>query len=109
MSFVHKVPTTYLNLIEEMINHMETEPSAPEMMPEPSIAHQFAVEIFAHWLVLVILLDNVWWIGGIGAWELERFVSVRKRVGWEMCLWNRDRDWWPESMLEISRHFDKHR
>jgi hypothetical protein len=109
MSFVHKVPTTYLNLIEEMINHMETEPSAPEMMPEPSIAHQFAVEIFAHWLVLVILLDNVWWIGGIGAWELERFVSVRKRVGWEMCLWNRDRDWWPESMLEISRQFDKHR
>ncbi|KAK4041120.1 hypothetical protein C8A01DRAFT_45661 [Parachaetomium inaequale] len=109
MSFVHKVPTTYLNLIEDMIVLMETEPSALEMMPEPSIAHQFAVEIFAHWLVLVILLDNVWWIGGIGAWELERFVSVRKHVAWSMCLWNRDRDWWPESMLEISRQFDKYR
>lgn len=78
-------------------------------MPEPSLAHQLAVEIFANWLVLVILLDDVWWIGGIGAWELARFVSVRHRPGWEMCLWNRDRDWWPESMLEISRQLDKHR
>jgi hypothetical protein len=56
-----------------------------------------------------MLLDNVWWIGGIGAWELERFVAVRRYGGWEGCLWNRDRDWWPESMLEIGRQFDKHR
>ncbi|KAK4234935.1 hypothetical protein C8A03DRAFT_18248 [Achaetomium macrosporum] len=109
MSFVHKVPTAYLSLIEDMISLIDTGPPASGTMPEPSIAHQLAVEIFANWLVLVILLDNVWWIGGIGAWELGRFLSVRKYPGWEMCLWNRDRDWWPESMLEISRQFDKHR
>lgn len=136
MSLVHRVPTTFLNLIEDMINLIDnaaaaataapaprptacgielvvSAPSPPPPpsppMPEPSLAHQLAVEIFANWLVLVILLDDVWWIGGIGAWELARFVSVRHRPGWEMCLWNRDRDWWPESMLEISRQLDKHR
>jgi hypothetical protein len=117
MSFVHKVPSAYLDLIENMIGVIDdagppspsTTGGGPRRMPEPSIAHQLAVEIFANWLVLVILLDNVWWIGGIGAWELGRFVSVRRYPGWEACLWNRDADWWPESMLEVSRQFDKHR
>ncbi|KAH6838549.1 hypothetical protein B0I37DRAFT_387151 [Chaetomium sp. MPI-CAGE-AT-0009] len=109
MSLVHKVPTPFLNLIEEMIGLIQVDESACEAMSAPSIAHQLAVEIFAHWLVLVMLLDNVWWIGGIGAWELGRFVSVRRRGGWEMCMWNKDRDWWPESMFEIGKQFDKHR
>ncbi|KAH6635886.1 hypothetical protein F5144DRAFT_487021 [Chaetomium tenue] len=109
MSFVHKVPTAYLGLIEEMIGLMQMQEVGVGMGEVPSVAHQLAVEIFAHWLVLVMLLDNVWWIGGIGAWELERFVGVRRCEGWEGCLWNRDRDWWPESMLEIGRQFDKYR
>ena len=109
MSFVHKVPTAYLGLIEEMIGAMGMGMGMGVGEGVPSVAHQLAVEIFAHWLVLVMLLDNVWWIGGIGAWELERFVAVRRCVGWEGCLWNRDPDWWPESMLEIGRQFDKHR
>ncbi|KAK3938944.1 hypothetical protein QBC46DRAFT_291384 [Diplogelasinospora grovesii] len=118
MAFIHKVPTRYLNLVEEMISLIQMEAlgggeitlgSSASMAPEPSMAHQLAVEIFAHWLVLVILLDNVWWIGGIGAWELRRIVSFRKDVRWRMCLWNKDEDWWPESMFEVSRQFDKHR
>ncbi|KAK3295297.1 uncharacterized protein B0H64DRAFT_322663 [Chaetomium fimeti] len=109
MSFVHKVPTAYLNLIEDMIGRLQADEADEAACEAPSIAHQLAVEIFAHWLVLVMLLDNVWWIGEIGAWELGRFVEVRRRGGWEMCMWNRDRDWWPESMLEIGRQFDKHK
>jgi hypothetical protein len=114
MAFIHKAPTGFLNLVEEMLSFMQAvtdsseEPWTPSTL-EPSIAHQLAVEIFAHWLVLVILLDNVWWIGGIGAWELGRVVSLRKEGRWRMCMWNRDEDWWPESMFEVSRRFDKHR
>lgn len=110
MSFIHKVPTSYLNLIECMIGLIQTgPPDGTVPTTEPSLAQQLAVEIFAHWLVLVIMLDNVWWIGGIGAWELGRVVSVRKDMRWRACLWNEDVDWWPESMFEISRQFDKHR
>ncbi|KXX73560.1 hypothetical protein MMYC01_210178 [Madurella mycetomatis] len=136
MAFIHKAPARYLSLVDEMIDLIQTEPVAPssgggsgdgdddddEMIitpdfpestttaPEPSIAHQLAVDIFAHWLVLVIMLDNVWWIGGIGAWELGRIVAYRREGWWwHNCLWSRDEDWWPESMFEVSRQLDKYR
>ncbi|KAK1753724.1 hypothetical protein QBC47DRAFT_387008 [Echria macrotheca] len=127
--FIHKVSPAFLNLVEHVINRMQTtnatdgsqqvemtdDPMSGWAMPESveniSLAHQLAIEIFAHWLVLVILLDNVWWIGGIGSWELGRLVQELRGQPrrWSGCLWLSDENWWPESMLEISRQFDKHR
>ncbi|GAB1319429.1 hypothetical protein MFIFM68171_09639 [Madurella fahalii] len=125
MAFIHKAPAGYLSLVEEMIDLIQTDATTPsggggdEMTLdspasmtatlEPSIAHQLAIDIFAHWLVLVIMLDNVWWIGGIGAWELGRIVACRRDGRWRNCLWNREEDWWPESMFEVSRQLDKYR
>ncbi|KAI7977166.1 hypothetical protein EIK77_005371 [Talaromyces pinophilus] len=113
MAFIHKVPTKFLNLVEEMLSLIHTNSTDSDRIswatPDVSIAHQLAIDIFAHWLVLVVLLDNVWWIGDIGAWELGQIVSFKKEAQWPTCLWNRDADWWPESMFEISRHFEKHR
>jgi hypothetical protein len=120
MAFIHKIPTRYLNLVEEMVSFIPAKPyyagdetawmtPSVSMSPEPSPAHQLALDIFAHWLVLVILLDNVWWIGDIGTWELGRIVSFRNHVSWRWCRWEKDEAWWPESMLEVSRQFDKHR
>ncbi|KAK5663840.1 hypothetical protein OQA88_43 [Cercophora sp. LCS_1] len=110
MSFIHKAPAAYLTMVEDMMSLFQTDVS-DEMAwtQEPSMAHQLAIDIFAHWMVLVILLENVWWIGGIGAWELQRIVSVRSDIRWRNCLWNKDDDWWPESMYEVSRQFDKYR
>lgn len=113
MAFIHKVPTKFLTLVEEILSLIQTNtPDSDQMSwttPDFSIAHQLAIDIFAHWLVLVVLLDNVWWIGDIGVWELGQIVSFKKEAQWPMCLWDRDTDWWPESMFEISRHFEKHR
>lgn len=113
MAFIHKVPTKFLNLVEEMLSLIQINTTDSDQMPwatpDVSIAHQLAIDIFAHWLVLVVLLDNVWWIGDIGAWELGQIVTFKKEAQWQTCLWNRDADWWPESMFEISRHFEKHR
>ncbi|KAJ5513445.1 hypothetical protein N7463_002997 [Penicillium fimorum] len=118
MAFVHKAPTKYLSLVEDMMSLMELGapgaygttvcPLGP-VNSEPSLAHQLAVDIFSHWLVLVMLLDKVWWIGGIGAWELGQLISLRRETGWQMSLWKTGEDWWPESMFEISRQFNKHR
>ena len=123
MAFIHKAPTRYLRLVEEAISIVQTEPPPttdemdgvwgipppPPLASQPSMAHQLAMEIFAHWLVLVILLDNVWWIGGIGSWELGRVVASRNDVRWRACLWNKEEDWWPESMFEVSRQFEKYK
>ncbi|KAK0609683.1 hypothetical protein B0T17DRAFT_546173 [Bombardia bombarda] len=122
MAFIHKVPTRFLNIIEEMTTHiphtmtpdgedLAWDSSSYSTMSKdpPALGQQLAMDIFSHWLVLVIPLDNVWWIGGIGAWELRRFVSFRKQMRWSICVWNKEEDWWPESMYEVSRQFDKHR
>ncbi|EED13092.1 C6 transcription factor, putative [Talaromyces stipitatus ATCC 10500] len=112
MAFIHKVPNKYLNLIEDMLNLIQTDAPVGHGMvwtPEPSPAHQLALDIFAHWLVLVLMLDNVWWIGDIGAWELGQIASFRNDARQPMWLWNQEEDWWPGSMLEISRQFEKHR
>ncbi|KAJ5120898.1 uncharacterized protein N7515_010286 [Penicillium bovifimosum] len=117
MAFIHKAPTKYLNMVGDMMGLIQSSGSdhgvalncINPMTTEPSLVQQLAVDIFAHFLVLVLLLDKVWWIGGIGAWELKQIVSLRKDVRWRMPLWETDEDWWPESMLEISRQFDKHR
>jgi hypothetical protein len=157
MAFIHKAPTRYLSLVDEMLSLILVTPPPPPSIPgvvvqdpaavgevpnsggepagaeaylnmdhlsldmglgmnmnipaEPSIAHQLALDIFAHWLVLVILLDGVWWIGMTGQYELGRVVGFRRREGWRMRLWGSgdDEDWWPGSMYEVSRQFDKYR
>jgi len=160
MSFIHKVPTRYLCLVEDMLSliRIQTEaaesvpPSAglspaggasnildedimawggptihvttsspsssslpsshntPGMMPppptptappvgEPSIAQQLAMEIFTHWLVLVILLDDVWWIGGLGSWELSRIMTFRRNRRKQHI---QAQGGWPQATPEIS-------
>ncbi|KAK4224482.1 hypothetical protein QBC38DRAFT_397605 [Podospora fimiseda] len=118
-AFIHKVHTAYLSLVEDVFAFISAEGDNPNIMIELSVVHQLALDIFAHWLVLFIMLDNVWWIGGIGAWELGRVIQfTRKRrqmgMGWGvMYQWGigmeEEEDWWPESMWEVSRQFDKYR
>jgi hypothetical protein len=76
--------------------------------PEPDLVHQLAMEIFAHWLVMVLMLDNVWWIGGIGAWELKQIVTAKGGSRWRKS-WKVEEDWWPEIMLGINRQLNKYR
>lgn len=113
-SFIHKVPTAYLNLIEGMADplqntYADTQQWDATGLITPTVAQQLAVDIFAHWLVLILMLDDVWWIGGIGSWELGKLVATRQDVRWNGCLWMRDENWWPESMYEIHKQFEKHR
>lgn len=112
VAFIHKAPTRYLELVEHMMDFIlneadsSWEPINPEPEPEPT--HQLAMEIFAHWLVLALMLDGVWWIGGSGAWELKHIVAAKRNARWRASLWNAE-DWWPESMLEIDIQLGKHR
>lgn len=82
MSFLNRVPLSFLDLVQD-------DSDSPES--------RLALDIFGHWLVLVTLLDGVWWIDGIGEWELERAVRrFRQMDGGE-------EEWWPEKMLEARR------
>ncbi|KAK6206347.1 hypothetical protein LQW54_007799 [Pestalotiopsis sp. IQ-011] len=102
MAFVHRLPSGYIELVQSALK-----PEGIPLNDERLRLQRLAVDIFAHWLVLVMLLDCIWWIGDVGSWELEHAISAmrsqRHLDGTETldC-------WWPQSMyitkLEIDRH-----
>ncbi|CVK99384.1 related to C6 transcription factor [Fusarium mangiferae] len=106
MWFLNRVPSEFLSIVESVLDNI---PLSPDSIPDEGIqcesdvseVTRLAMDIFSHWLVLVMLLDGVWWIGGIGACELGRIVKYTSRknffgeyLGMEM--------WWPRSMLNIA-------
>lgn len=112
MSFLTKVPTEYLSLVQSVLDAPATEVRAQDWMtrdsartevPSLSETHLLAMDIFAHWLVLVMLLDGVWWLGDTGEWELGQIVSLMK--AWKSSGQSADTGgtWWPESMYLVKR------
>lgn len=112
MAFLNRVPAEYLILLQTTLDSIGVQSGTGQRdswgssyaeFSNLSAAHQLAIDIFAHWAVLVTLLDGVWWIGGIGAWELRRVVLFVRARGWlddRACLGGH---WWPESMDNIGR------
>lgn len=52
-----------------------------------------------------MLLDGVWWIGGIGAWELGRIVTIIGNKG--LGSLQENNTWWPASMYRIYAELKK--
>lgn len=112
-AFVNRVPTAYLHMVQTTLEYIPVHKSQGTT-PEGGDAcddsvHRLAMDIFAHWLVLVLLLDGVWWIGGIGAWELGRVVEYMREGGrFGRSDEGESEAWWPESMYNIRRELSRH-
>ncbi|KAJ5359574.1 C6 transcription factor [Penicillium cataractarum] len=111
MSFLNEAPSEYLNIIQSILDLPITETSpaengivrdSPKIEIPPLDATQLlAMDIFAHWLVLVMLLDGVWWIGDIGQWELGQVVSLMKTQEFFHQVMDDKETWWPQSMYMV--------
>ncbi|OAR05863.1 hypothetical protein LLEC1_05763 [Akanthomyces lecanii] len=105
MAFLNQVPYDFLHLVQLALDCMPVEDSqvplrsADEPLPLEA-AHKPAMDIFAHWLVLVMLLDGVWWIGDVGHWELGRIIRFIATQGFVLDLVEGE-TWWPETMHAI--------
>ncbi|KAH7305951.1 hypothetical protein B0I35DRAFT_483698 [Stachybotrys elegans] len=114
MSFLNKVPIEFLNFIQSVLDILPVEGRWKSRALDsritwvPSVTQVLAMNIFAHWLVLVVLLDGVWWIGGIGEWELERVVALMRNENWLDLPSENDERWWPESMLKMKQELADH-
>lgn len=112
-AFINRVPTEYLHMIQATLERIpvhESQGTIPGFGDTiDGSVNRLAMNIFAHWLVLVLLLDGVWWIGDIGAWELGRVVAYM-RDGGRVGSGDEEESeaWWPQSMynirMELSRH-----
>ncbi|PNP37723.1 hypothetical protein TGAMA5MH_10396 [Trichoderma gamsii] len=108
MSFVNKVPFEFLQLVQSALDYMpvavnQSNPNSPEQGVPLTAAQRLAMNIFAHWLVLVMLLDGVWWIGSIGQWELGRILAFAETQDLSLGSAEADGTWWPESMYAVQK------
>lgn len=98
-AFIHKVPLRFLDMVDEAFASMNGDPFNGHPIQE---TEKLAFNIFAHWLVLVLLLDDVWWIGGIGAWELGNVVAlVRDGQAQDLLPYGFEGKWWPGSIFKM--------
>ncbi|KAK7419605.1 hypothetical protein QQX98_003196 [Neonectria punicea] len=109
MGFLNRVPPGFMDLVQSELNKMPVECAYANLVPweitdsesfPPSTTLQLAMDIFTHWLVLVMVMDDVWWVGGMGEWELGRAVTFMQTQGWIDFSATGD-TWWPESMLKV--------
>lgn len=101
MAFLNQVPFEFLQLVQRALDCMPVDDDGlPRPRPPLEAAHKPAMDIFAHWLVLVMLLDGVWWIGDVGHWELRRIVRFVAAQGFVVALVEGE-TWWPETMYAI--------
>ncbi|RHZ46897.1 Zn(II)2Cys6 transcription factor [Aspergillus thermomutatus] len=112
MSFLNKAPAEYLNLVRSVLDspsagaraeNWTTRDSPGTEVPLLDATHLLAMDIFAHWLVLVMLLDGVWWISDIGEWELGQVVSLMKTQDLPSQPADIGQTWWPETMYSVKR------
>ncbi|GKZ99141.1 hypothetical protein AnigIFM60653_003344 [Aspergillus niger] len=113
MSFLNKAPTEFLNIVRSVLdsptvkgrNENTTLPASSATREPLTVTpiHILAMDIFAHWLVLVMLLDGVWWISNIGQWELSQVIYLMKRQNVLSQLADSSEMWWPESMYLVKR------
>ena len=113
MSFLNQAPTEFLELVQSVLDSSTMdargekgrtrEPSEAKEGLSLSAIHVLAMDIFAHWLVLVMLLDGVWWISNIGQWELSQVIILMKTQNVFGRLTDIGGMWWPESMYLAKR------
>ncbi|OGE58178.1 hypothetical protein PENARI_c001G00893 [Penicillium arizonense] len=110
MSFLNKAPAKFLSLVQSMLDSTFADVGAADMMTPDSpgtdvpllgLTRLLAMDIFAHWLVLVMLLDGVWWIGSIGQWELGQVIALMKTQGSLHRSMDTRETWWPETMHRV--------
>jgi len=129
LSFISRTPPAYTDILMTVLEAipMTATGSRPaesqDYMDDISqdrgfytVEQAVAMEIYAHWLGFVTLLDEVWWVGDLAAEELGRVVGdMKARNLWFNTLMDGEaqlgagglpahdeRGWWPESMHRMA-------
>ncbi|PYH45579.1 Zn(II)2Cys6 transcription factor [Aspergillus saccharolyticus JOP 1030-1] len=107
MSILNQAPSEYLGLVQSVLDALAADGIGQDAAVAEagllSAPYVLAMDIFAHWLVLVKLLDGVWWLGEIGQWEIGQVLSVMKTRNPRGRLAEMGETWWPESMYLVKR------
>jgi hypothetical protein len=104
LSFLVQTPQAYLDLVLPLLDQRLENP-IEDISMELTVEQALALDIYAHWSVLMFLIeDESWWIGNLPVVTLNGMLN---RYGYDFVasLWpdygHKREQWWPGSMLTI--------
>lgn len=116
LTFLVQIPQAYLDLLLPLLDQRLEVPACAmldNLPAEMSREQALALDIYAHWSVLMFLVEEEsWWIGKLPVVTLAGMVN---RYGGEFVtklLPTNDtgqEKWWPSSMLDILQEVKQHR
>ncbi|KAF2006659.1 putative C6 finger domain protein [Amniculicola lignicola CBS 123094] len=108
LAFLVQAPQAYLDLVLPLLDQrLESPPVPSDTIPQFTKEQALALDIYAHWSVLMFLVeDESWWIGKL---PIVTLTGMLNRYGDSFVgrLWPGERhsqgQWWPGRMLRILR------
>lgn len=109
LTFLSEAPASYLDLVLPLLEKRLASP-VPASPVELTKQQALALDIYAHWSVLMVLVEEeTWWIGKLPIVTLRGMVN-RYGEGFVGRLWGEEDDkWWPSRMLGIWSDVDRYR
>lgn len=113
LSFYAQVPQQYLDLVLPLLDQRLETPADPFtdcLALSLSRTQAFALDVYAHWSVLMSLVEEQsWWIGRLPVTTLDgavnRYGTAFVRRLWPEC--GEQEEWWPGEMLRVLRNAEK--
>lgn len=116
LTFLVQAPQAYIDLVLPLLDQRLEGPAQRTLdttPPELTSEQALTLDIYAHWSVLMFLVEKEsWWIGELPFVTLSGMIN---RYGHDFLnrLWYTDgsegEQWWPVSMLNILREIKHHR
>ncbi|EGD83988.2 hypothetical protein H112_07670 [Trichophyton rubrum D6] len=114
LTFLVQVSQAYLNLVLPLLDKRLESPAGAELDDrsiELTMEQALALDIYAHWSVLMFLVEEEsWWIGNLPFVTLSGLVN-RFGNNFVTRLWPEEEKgrWWPGGMLNILREIKQYR
>ncbi|KUJ07789.1 uncharacterized protein LY89DRAFT_702235 [Mollisia scopiformis] len=109
LTFLVQVPQTYLDLVLPLLDQRLESPS--EDCPPLTMEQALALDIYAHWSILMFLVeDESWWIGNL---PVVTMTGMLNRFGDDFVArawpeYGREQ-WWPGRMFNVLREIKRRR
>lgn len=117
LTFLVQAPQEYLDLVLPLLDQRLESPidaTSDEISAELTTEKALGLDIYAHWSVLMFLVEEEsWWIGNLPVVTLSGMVN-RYGDNFVTRLWpesspGQEQQWWPGSMLNILREVKRYR
>ncbi|KAK5412582.1 hypothetical protein LTR06_005552 [Exophiala xenobiotica] len=103
-AFFRRVSKTYVDLLLPLLEP-GTDGDNVDEEHELTTAEVLALDVYAHWLVLMLLVEEeAWWVGNFPFVALQGLVARYGDglLGTSSARQQQQQQWWPESMLEVA-------